>query len=135
MDNRTSPRYAISLNALVHPNIGRSWLCEIQDFCSGGMLLVEQNGRPRRNLPGIKAGESVGIHFSVPLESKEQHFRLEGKIVRVMDMGVGINFAEGMDEEALNCLSDHSGLKPVKPPEQAPEESAGKSSGKSSLYE
>lgn len=60
----------------------------------------------------------MGIHFSVPADGKDKHFRLEGKIVRVMDTGVGINFAEGMDEDALNTLSDYSGLKPV--PEPAP---------------
>lgn len=118
MDKRASPRYAISLNALVHPQVGRSWLCQIQDFCDGGMLLVEQNGRPRRNLPGINQGETVGIHFSVPADGKDKHFRLEGKIVRVMDTGVGINFSKGMDEDALTTLSDYSGLKPV--PEPAP---------------
>ena len=121
MDKRASPRYAISLNALVHPNVGRSWLCQIQDFCGTGMLLVEQNGRPRRSLPGINPGETVGIHFSVPTDKKEQHFRLEGKIVRVMDTGVGINFSAGMDEEALECLSDHSGLKPARPAERPKE--------------
>lgn len=66
MDKRTSPRYATSLNALVHPNVGRSWLCVIKDFCDGGILLVEQEGaRSRRNKPGINPGETVGIHFSV----------------------------------------------------------------------
>ena len=43
MDKRRSPRYALDLNALVHPNEGRSWLCSIQDFCDGGMLLVEKD--------------------------------------------------------------------------------------------
>lgn len=113
MDKRASTRYSVSLNALVHPQVGRSWLCQIQDFCDGGMLLVEQNGRPRRNLPGISQGETVGIHFSVPDDAKDKHFRLEGKIVRCMDTGVGINFPEGMEDDALNTLSEFSGLKPV----------------------
>ncbi len=116
MDKRTSTRYAISLNALVHPNVGRSWLCQIQDFCDGGMLLVEQNGRPRRSLPGINQGEKVGIHFSVPTSGKDKHFRLEGQIVRVMDTGVGINFPKGMDKDALACLNDQPGLKPTETP-------------------
>jgi diguanylate cyclase (GGDEF)-like protein len=113
MDNRRSARYAISLNALVHPNIGRSWLCAIRDFCDGGMLLVEQGSTRRRNLPGIKQGETVGIHFSVPGVSKDLHFRLEGKIVRVMDSGVGINFAEGMDDDAMTALLNYSNAQPL----------------------
>ncbi len=123
MDKRASPRYAVNLNALVHPQVGRSWLCQIQDFCDAGMLLVEQNGRPRRSLPGINPGETVGIHFSVPTDEKDKHFRLEGKIVRVMDTGVGINFSRGMDEDAMTALGDYSGLEPVRP--EGPEDSAG----------
>lgn len=112
-DKRASQRYAVTLNALVHPSVGRSWLCQIKDFCDAGMLLVEQNGRPRRNLPGIAAGEKVGIHFSLSLDDKDHHFRLEGQIVRLMETGVGINFPKGMDETAFHCLCDHSGLTPV----------------------
>lgn len=109
MDKRRSPRYPVSLNALVHPNEGRSWLCSIRDFCDGGMLLVEQgSGRVRRSMPGIATGGTVGIHFSVPSGSNERHFRLEGKIVRTMDSGVGINFPTGMDEEAMTALLNYS---------------------------
>jgi hypothetical protein len=77
------------------------------------MLLVEQNGRPRRSLPGINQGEEVDIHFSVPTGGKDKHFRLEGRIVRVMDLGIGINFLKGMDKQVLACLSDEHGLKPA----------------------
>ncbi len=118
MNKRSSTRYLVDLKALVHPKQGRSWLCQIQDFCDGGMLLVEQNGRPRRNLPGIAVGEAVSIHFSLPGNQKNQSFKLDGKIVRTMDTGVGINFPEGMGSEALDALSEFSGMKPV--PENAP---------------
>ena len=68
MDQRISERYETSLNALVHPSVGKAWLCTIKDFCDGGMLLVEQEGRrtPRGKF-GINAGDVVGLHFSVPL--------------------------------------------------------------------
>ena len=109
MDKRRSPRYAISLKALVHPTVGRSWLCLIQDYCESGMLLVEQKGgRSRRGIPGISPGELVGIHFTVPLDTGDQHFRMEGKIVRVMDTGVGISFAQGMDADAVAALAEFS---------------------------
>jgi diguanylate cyclase (GGDEF)-like protein len=105
MDKRSDPRHATLLNALVHPAVGRSWLCTIQDFCSGGLLLVEQDAsRSRRDKAGIVAGETVGIHFGVPGEGKDLHFRLEGNIVRVMDSGVGIKFAKGMDDDAMAAL-------------------------------
>ncbi len=112
MDKRLSPRYAISLNALVHPDEGRSWLCAIRDFCTGGMLLVEQE-YGRHEMPPIEQGVTVGIHFSVPGEEDDQHFRLEGRIVRVMDSGVGINFPEGMSDEAMTALLDFTNLYPM----------------------
>lgn len=109
MDKRLNPRYAIELNALVHPQVGRSWLCTIRDFCNGGMLLVEQEtGRVRRTMPGINPGETVGIHYSVPTKTKDLHFRLQGQIVRVMHTGVGIKFQEGMDDEAITALLNYS---------------------------
>ncbi len=109
MDQRRNPRYPIQLNALVHPSEGRSWLCTIQDFCIGGMLLIEQDsGRIRRSMPSLAGNETVGIHFSVPVSGKTEHFRLEGKIVRVLDNGVGINFANGMDDKAMTALLGHS---------------------------
>ena len=147
MDQRKSPRYAITLNALVHPQSGRSWLCTIKDFCDFGMLLVEQEGtRSRRGMPGINPGEEVGIHFSVPVPGdRDQHFRLEGRIVRVMDSGVGINFPEGMDGDALMALAQNAAgeAKPKPPPKrerparrsqeaeaaEAVEEEAGESAG------
>jgi len=109
MDQRISERYETSLNALVHPSVGKAWLCTIKDFCDSGMLLVEQEGRrtPRGKF-GINAGDVVGLHFSVPLTESDEHFRLEGKIVRVMDSGVGINFTAGMADEAMLALTQFS---------------------------
>jgi len=115
MDKRRSPRYAVSLNALVHPNEGRSWLCSIQDFCDGGMMLAAlDSSRTRRSMPGINAGEDVGIHFSVPdAKGKEKHFRLSGKIVRVLEDGVGINFAQGMADDAMTALLNYNSSEPI----------------------
>lgn len=108
MEKRRSPRYSVSLDALVHPQAGRSWLCSIKDFCDAGMLLVEQSGTRTRRSGASNTGDVVGIHFSVPAEPKDRHFRLEGKIVRVMDSGVGINFPRGMPEDALRTLMDYA---------------------------
>lgn len=132
MEKRKSPRYAISLNALVHPNVGRSWLCTIKDFCDGGMLLVEQEGNRRSSLPGIAQGETVGIHFGVPSTTgPDHHFRLEGKIVRVMDGGVGINFNGGIDDDAMTALLNHSNSRPLdaRPPRPGQRQNGGGAGG------
>lgn len=114
MDQRTSTRYVTSLNALVHPKVGKAWLCTIKDFCEGGMLLVEQEGkRSPRGKTGINTGDSVGLNFSVPLSNSDEHFRLEGKIVRVMDSGVGINFTQGMADKAMHALAQFTETIPV----------------------
>jgi hypothetical protein len=62
---------------------------------------------------GLIEGETVGIHFSVPLEAGDQHFWLEGEIVRVMDSGVGIRFPHNMASDALDTYSNKT------PPEAA----------------
>lgn len=113
MDKRRSPRYAIQLNALVHPSAGRSWLCVINDFCEFGMLLTDQGVSSRRAMPDFAQGEIVGIHFSVPSGETERHFRLEGSIIRVMDSGIGINFKEGVTDDAMTALLNFSNSQPL----------------------
>ncbi len=114
MDKRRSPRYALSLDALVHPERGRSWLCSIRDFCIGGMLLSEQEStRVRRTAPVGKPGETVGIHFSIPTSAGEQHFRLEGQIVRVLQDGLGISFKDDLDENVMTHLLAYSNKAPL----------------------
>ena len=109
MDKRQNARFAIELNALVHPQNGRSWLCTIRDFCRGGMLLLEQKSGPvRPTMPGIHPGETVGIHYYIPTKNKDLHFRLEGQIVRVMRSGLGIKFKEEMADDAITALMNHA---------------------------
>lgn len=114
MDKRSSPRYAISLDALVHPARGRSWLCSIKDFCTAGMLLTEQEStRVRRTAPVGVPGEKVGIHFSLPTAQGEEHIRLEGRIVRVEQEGLGISFSEGIDADVMTQLLEYSKQSPL----------------------
>ena len=109
MDKRQNTRFAIELNALVHPQNEPSWLCTIRDFCRGGMLLLEQETGPvRSTMPGIHPGETVGIHYYIPTKNKDLHFRLEGQIVRVMRTGLGIKFKEEMADHAITALMNHA---------------------------
>lgn len=109
MEKRRAPRYEISLEALVHPSEGRSWLCLIQDFCIGGMLLVEQEStRVRRTAPVGQPGEQVRIHFSVPALEGEKHVRLTGNIVRIAQDGLGISIEEGIDDSIMDLMTVYS---------------------------
>ncbi len=108
MDKRASPRHAIELNALVHPASGRSWLCRIRDFCDAGLLLLPKDGQQVKPSVGLDVGAEVGIHFIIPSEGKEQHYRLEGKVVRVMKSGVGISLLTGMSPDTFAALSQYA---------------------------
>ena len=108
MDKRASPRHAIELNALVHPASGRSWLCRIRDFCDAGLLLLPKDGQQVQPSVGLDVGAEVGIHFIIPSEGKEQHYRLEGNVVRVMKSGVGISLLTGMSPDTFAALSQYA---------------------------
>ncbi|MEO2175916.1 MAG: DUF1631 family protein [bacterium] len=108
MDKRQNQRYAIDLDALVHPSEGRSWMCSIRDFCAGGLLLVEPDSARAANSPPVNPGEMVGIHFSMPTKTKARHFRVAGKIVRIVDGGIGISFVNGIDDSIMTALLTHA---------------------------
>jgi|TARA_Y100000310_G_scaffold317709_1_gene370902 hypothetical protein len=73
-----------------------------------------------------RAGEQVGIHFTLPGERGDQHYRQNGSIVRVMQSGIGISFPESMDEACMDALleysnrSDSQPTPPVAEPQGAP---------------
>ncbi len=114
MDKRRAPRYAISLDALVHPEKGRSWLCTIKDFCAGGLLLVTQDSkRARRAAPIGSQGEKVSIHFNILTSKGDQHFRLEGKIARIVPDGMGVVLDKEMQEEVMTRLLEYSRRAPL----------------------
>ncbi|MCZ6890843.1 MAG: DUF1631 family protein [Gammaproteobacteria bacterium] len=110
LDRRLEPRQLVELNALLHPDHGRSWLCTIRDFCSGGMLLVSE-GRNRENLAatggGAKRGDPVNIHFCVPSAiGGQQNFRLTARIARTTEYGVGVQFIDGIETGPMDALLD-----------------------------
>ena len=105
MNRRQFTRHAISLSALMHPQQGRSWLCSVRDFCEHGMLLSGM-GRSLDMSLGNPEGEEVALHFSVATPSGHEHFRTVARIARVLDSGngVGVVFADGLDERAFDAL-------------------------------
>lgn len=111
MEKRRSPRHAVNLSALVQPARGRDWHCTIRDFCANGMLLLDPSEGQKPLAPGISQGELVGIHFRVATRGKNDSFHLQGKIVRVMNSGVGINFPDGIDKRVMALLLDHVGIR------------------------
>lgn len=110
LNRRKYARQPIQLSALVHPELGRSWLCSIRDFCEEGMLLTGGGGS--RSLAsagdGIGPGERVALHFSVATPTGHEHFRTQAQVARVLDggNGLGIFFDDGLDKRAFRSLAE-----------------------------
>ncbi len=111
IERRSEPRLEVLLDAIVHPEKGRTWPCTIVDFCVGGMLLTGVEGS-RRSL--ARAGFSpqrddvVHIHFSVPDLSGARNFRLSAQVARVLENGLGVYFPDGMALRAFQALEGYS---------------------------
>ncbi|MCZ6617422.1 MAG: DUF1631 family protein, partial [Gammaproteobacteria bacterium] len=106
---RAYTRQEITLKALVHPDTGRSWLCNIKDFCRGGMFLVSEGvGSLQSSGCNPQRDDGVGIHFTVPTVEGEQQFRLQARVARVTadGNGIGVFFPDGMDQLALDTLEE-----------------------------
>ncbi len=116
MNRRSQARRPISLNALVHPRQGRSWMCEIRDFCAGGMLLTSDDGARSLTATGAnpQRDDPVNIHFSVPLDGAVRHFRLQALIARVLESGsgMGVRFPQPLSGIALRALEQHASEMP-----------------------
>ncbi|MEM1229520.1 MAG: DUF1631 family protein [Pseudomonadota bacterium] len=109
MEKRRFTRQAISLSALMHPPKGRSWLCHVRDFCEDGMLLTGSRGH-RIDTDNISAGDMVALHFSVASPQGQHHFRTQANVVRILDAGagIGVQFPDGVPEEAYSSLQAFS---------------------------
>ncbi|MBV1905786.1 MAG: DUF1631 family protein, partial [Pseudomonadales bacterium] len=110
MNRRKFTRHPISISALLHPRKGRSWLCTIRDFCEMGVLLAGTGGNRSLTATGSesKPGDKVDLHFSVPTETGEKHYRLVAVIARLTDQssGMGVRFVEPLKEEIFQTLMD-----------------------------
>ncbi|MCP5182393.1 MAG: DUF1631 family protein [Pseudomonadales bacterium] len=110
MENRrSSVRRPIQLSALAHPQRGRSWLCNVRDFCEEGMFLVGAGGHRLSSTAGsaFAPRSVISLHFSVATREGISHFRNRATVVRVGDDGtsLGIRFADrGLDPAAFQAL-------------------------------
>ena len=111
--DRSEPRIDIELDAIVHPERGRTWACTIRDFCSSGMLLEGTEGRGARSLrdSGVDAriGDEIHVHFSVPgEEGGNRNYRMTAEVRRVMENALGVFFPDGMVMRAFRALETYA---------------------------
>ncbi|MCC5888739.1 MAG: DUF1631 family protein [Gammaproteobacteria bacterium] len=111
-ERRSEARLQVMLDAILHPESGRTWPCSIHDFCVGGMLLMGEEGS-RRTLRSAgfdpQLDDVVHIHFSVPELAGARNFRVTGQVARVLDNGLGVYFPDGMALRAFRALEGYAG--------------------------
>jgi len=111
IQRRNDHRQPIMLDAIVHPERGRTWPCNIRDFAVGGMLLVGEAGSTRTLYStgfNPQPGDVVHIHFSVPNAHSTQNFRISAEVARVVDNGLGVRFPDGLAARAFTALQEFS---------------------------
>ncbi len=110
-DRRSEPRLQVMLDAILHPESGRTWPCTIHDFCVGGMLLMGEEGA-RRTLRSSgfdpQVNDVVHIHFSVPEVEDARNFRVTAQVARVLGNGLGVYFPNGMALRAFRALESYA---------------------------
>jgi diguanylate cyclase (GGDEF)-like protein len=74
------------------------------------MLLVGPGGSQSLDASGANAnsGDVINLHFSVPTQTGEQHFRMEAIICRVLNggTGLGVRFEQPLDGAAFSVLME-----------------------------
>lgn len=112
VERRSEPRLQVMLDAILHPESGRTWPCTIHDFCVGGMLLMGEEGS-RRTLRSAgfdpQVDDVVHIHFSVPEVEGARNFRVTAQVARVLENGLGVYFPDGMALRAFRALEGYAG--------------------------
>ena len=111
--DRSEPRIAIELDAIVHPERGRTWACTIRDFCGSGMLLegaeMGHAGSLRDSGFDARTEDEIHVHFSVPgEEGGNRNYRLTAIVKRVMDNALGVYFPDGMALRAFRAMEAYA---------------------------
>lgn len=110
-ERRREPRLQVMLDAIVHPERGRTWPCTIHDVCSGGMLLKSEEGA-RRSLraSGLdpEVGDVLHVHFSVPDLQGTRNFRVTAKVARILSNGLGVYFPDDRALLAFRALQGYA---------------------------
>ncbi len=103
-EHRKSPRYRLSIPAIVFHEGMQLLSAGIEDFCQNGMFLVTQG----QELPAyIDNGSLITIQFSTGETSGASTCSLDAKIVRISNDGIGVHLLKESPRviDVLNKLS------------------------------
>ncbi|MFZ1061319.1 MAG: DUF1631 family protein, partial [Candidatus Rokuibacteriota bacterium] len=92
--HRRQTRLAVSLSARMTLDSGREIICDIADFCLGGLFL--KFAIPEKDGEWIKGheGSHIRISFSTPVALGGQDYEFPARLVRKSESGVGVAFDE-----------------------------------------
>lgn len=96
-DQRTHPRYAVNISALLTGGRFESRTCTIRDFCKVGMFIsFEATGGDVAfsSQQPIVAGETVQVHFFLKVGARDLTFDLTAKVARVLPTGIGVELID-----------------------------------------
>ena len=111
VDRRRTIRLPVELDAIVHPERGRTWSCTIRDFCAEGMMLSGEDkaGRSLRSTGfDPRRDDLIHIHFAVPKNGSALNFRLTARVARTLDNGLGVYFPESLPPRAFEALKAYA---------------------------
>jgi EAL domain-containing protein (putative c-di-GMP-specific phosphodiesterase class I)/GGDEF domain-containing protein len=93
-DQRKQPRLEVSQSARMILDSGREIICDIADFCLGGLFL--KFAIPERDREWVKGheGKTLHISFSTPATLGAQAYDFSARLVRQSESGVGVAFDE-----------------------------------------
>ncbi len=107
-DRRAYPRHPLHQNALVTAEGMRPRGYRIRDFCWGGMFLAGEHQHSESIATkehAIARGQVVDIQFSVHIEAVRKSFRLQARVARVFEGGMGVAFI-APDPNVLRVLKN-----------------------------
>lgn len=117
-ERRRSPRYPVCINAKVRVLGIPLVLCEISDYCQGGMFLKIMSPFDAFEKLRQHSKKSAELLFDLPSKFENETFRIEVIIVRVSDVGLGVAF-KTPPQDALRALQLNAQTPSRKQPEMS----------------
>ncbi len=95
MERRKFVRQPVDLDAWITLEGGGRHLCRIKVFSLGGVFVTcdsLKNDGPADSQPSVVADQSVELHFAVEAKGGAQQHGIAGRLARVSESGLGIEF-------------------------------------------
>ena len=106
-DRRRYIREALRVEAKVGIEGGPSLVCQIKDFCTGGLFLAVEGASGSGIVIGdrtLERDDELIVQFSAQANGKVTAFEVTVLVARIIDGGMGVSF-EGRNGAAIHALN------------------------------